>query len=155
MWIGITPSPDPGFVKKLHTFDPKLKCEFSRKLGKFCITQPNRLRSGKSIAAIVEGDTGAGYRQPDNRDIRILYEADFENKDHKRRIREGEDYIIDYQKEQERKNTETIRDITKDSKYQLQNELIKAYNLGKGMAPVRPVKVRPNGKVFKMSWDSK
>lgn len=147
-WIGIVPSPDPGFVKKLHTFDPTLKCQFSRKLGKFVITQPNRLHSGESVAAIVEGDTGAGYRQPDNRDIKALYEADFEIKDHKRRILEGEEAMLEHEKNQEERVAAEIRDITLDSKYQLRNTYVKAANEGKGMAPFRQVTVKPKGKVF-------
>jgi len=154
MWQGITPNPDSGFVKKLRTFDPKLKCQFSRKLECFVITQPNRLHSGESVAAIVEGDDGAGYRQPDNRDIQTLYEADFENKDHKKRILEGEEYMTNYREKEHKENIDEIRDIGKDSKYQLRNSLVKAYNMGKGMAPVRPIKVKPKGKVFNMSWDN-
>ena len=155
MWQGITPSPDSGFIKNLKKFDPKLKCQFSRKLGLFVITQSNRLHSGESVAGIIEGDDGAGYRQPDNRDIQALREADFEFKDHKKRILEGEEYMLKYRKDEEAKNRETIRDATKDDKYQSRNSLMKAYNMGKGMSPYRQVAPKPQGKVFKMSWDTK
>ena len=59
-----------------------------------------------------------------------------------------------YRADEEAENRESIRDMTKDDKYQSRNSLIKAYNLGKGMSPFRQVKPAPQGKVFKMSWDT-
>lgn len=121
MWKGITPEPDPGFVRKLKTFDPKLKCKFSRKLGKFVITQPTRLRSGEAVAAVVEGDTGGGYRQPDERDLGVLARADFERKSHKERIREGEEFVEKNREAEEKREHETFRDVAKDNYNQLRH----------------------------------
>jgi hypothetical protein len=116
MFQGITPEPDAGFVRKLKRFDPKLKCEFDRKCGKFIITQPNRLHSGRSIAAVVEGDFGGGYRQPDNRDIKMLARADFERKSHIARIREGEQY-----EKQDAHAYDEIKHATAENKRQLRH----------------------------------
>lgn len=121
MYKGIAPIPDAGFVRKLKRFDPKLDIEFDRNIGKFIITQPNRLHSGRSIAAVVEGDFGGGYRQPDNRDIQTLVRADFERKSHLQRIREGEQYAADVREKQDAHAYDEIRHATAENERQLKH----------------------------------
>ena len=139
MYRGITPTPDTGFVKKLKKFDPKLKLEFSRLLGKFVITQPRKLHSGRALAAVVEGNTGGGFRQPDNRDIDTLCRADFERTSARKRIIAGEDYMLNHKKAQEKELKDSIRDATKDDKFQLINAYRKVFNEGKQVRHVRHI----------------
>jgi len=119
MWQGITPIPDSGFMRKLKVFDPNLDCEFNRHVERFIITQPSRLGSGKLVAAVVENPGKDHYRQPDDRDLAHLAKGDFERKSHKRRIQEGEQYMLEYEEEQDKKVEEDIRNRTKDDKLQL------------------------------------
>jgi len=128
-WQGITPTPDPGFMRKLKTFDPALDCEFNREIEKFIITQPSRLKSGRLVAAIVENPGKDFYRQPDDRDLRVLAKADFERKDHKRRIKEGEDYILSEHEKSDKRAEEAILAQTKDNGRWLKRKLAHAAGL--------------------------
>lgn len=147
-WQGITPTPDPGFMKKLKTFDPNLDCEFNREVERFIITQPSRLRSGRLVAAIVENPGQEFYRQPDDRDLKNLAKFDFERKGHKQKIREGEERMLNHRKEQNQKAEEALREQTIDNKHWLQRKL--AYAAGAVGDRVNPAfrRVIPKSKGF-------
>ena len=97
----------------------------------------------------MEGDSGGGYRQPDNRDLQALVEADFHRKSVKRRILEGEEHMKRVREEETRKERSEIRDVTKDNRIQLANTYVRAVNLGKGRTGFRQITPKPKGKVFK------
>lgn len=149
-WQGITPEPDPGFLRKLKTFDPNLDCEFNREVERFIITQPSRLRSGKLVAAIIENPGTDHYRQPDDRDLKVLAKADFERKSHKDRIREGEEHMLDAPKRSEQTAKEAIRDATRDDRRQLEHAYARHFGFRTdGHNPAfRRVVHKPKGKVF-------
>ena len=150
MYQGITPTPDSNFVKKLHRYDSTLKCNFDRELSKFVITQPSMLNSGRKVALVVKDwEHEGGWRQPDERDIARIAMADFHRKSIRRRIQEGEDYMLNYRDKQDRKAAEELRDMTKDEKLPLVNAYRESFNLGKKIRPHRPIKPKVKGKVFK------
>lgn len=145
MFVGLTPSPDSGFVRQLHAFDKDLDVEFDRKLERFVITQP-RFTGGRVLALVVESDDV--YRQPDNRELRILRRADFYRRNVMHRILEGEAYMRDARDKQDADAADDIRHLTRDSKRQLSNAYVKAFNLGKGVTGFRPITPKPRGQVF-------
>jgi len=149
MWTGMTPTPNPGFVKRLKEFDSKLDCVFSRKFGKFVIRQPSRV-SGMVPAIIVDGGPGDGYRQPHVGDIKELYTGDFTRKSAKERILEGEEYMKDYREKEQAHVDDEIRNMTKDDKIQLmrahRQHILKD---GKANSEFRRVTPKSKGQVFK------
>lgn len=149
-WQGITPTPDPGFMRKLKTFDPNLDCEFNREIERFIITQPSRLRSGKLVAAVVDNPGRPEYRQPDDRDLRVLARADFERKSHTDRIREGEQMMLEKPLQDEKRAENEIRDVTKDNKLQLQHAYAKFFGMraDEHNPAFRRITHKPKGKVF-------
>ncbi|KKN52254.1 hypothetical protein LCGC14_0614740 [marine sediment metagenome] len=150
VWNGLTPAPDTGFVRKLRDFDPTLRVQFSRQLGKFIITQPSNL-SGRTLAAVVEGEdcNNSGFRQPDMRDVRVLHEADFQRKAADQRILEGEEYMLGFQDDFDDKVAQELRECTVDDKIQLVNTYNRASNSGKGVTAYRQVTPKAKGKVYK------
>lgn len=151
MWHGITPSPDPGFVRKLRDYDPKLRAEFRREYGKFAITQPAAVGPNTIIFLVEGGENGRHFRQPDARDLAILHHADMARSGNspKDRMYEGEAAIADIHRKQEAKVRSDLRDATKDGKYQLMRTFQEAANTGKGTRPFRQITHKPKGKVFK------
>jgi len=137
MYAGLTPAPDSSFVRQLRLFDKDLKVEFDRKLELFVITQ-SRYTGGRVLALVIASDTDT-YRQPDARDIRILYMADFYRRNVKQRILEGEEYMRKVREDQDISAEDDIRHLTRDSKRQLANAYTKAFNLGKGVTGFRQV----------------
>ena len=148
MYEGIPPVPDRGFMRKLKEYNKDLDCEFSRKHGKFVITHKGEI-SGRYEVAIVEGDEGGGFRYPDNRDIRTLYEADRYHKSRRQREREAAKYMREWREKEDKHEEDEIRARTRDSRRQLMRTYTKAFNLGKCESTFRKVNPLPKGKVTK------
>lgn len=149
MWTGILPTPDPGFMRKLKTFDPNLDCEFNRECECFIITQPSRLGSGRLVAGVIANPEGIpGYRQPDDRDIAALARADFERKDHKTRIREGEEKMLEAPKKNEAFAEDEIKHATRENKNRLRR--MAAQIRGDGGDAVNPAyrRITPKSKGY-------
>ena len=145
MYQGIVPSPDSGFKQKLKTFDPTLTVEFDRNVGKFVIKQPRRLRGGQAVALVIENNDDRPWRQPDERDLVMLRAGDFEHRNHKDRIREGENRILDHQAKQEKEVTDTFREASRDDKIQIKNAYRRALNDGKVGGMFRRVTPKSKG----------
>ncbi|MEE9365990.1 MAG: hypothetical protein V3W44_04805, partial [Dehalococcoidales bacterium] len=141
MYHGLTPTPDPGFARKLREFDPKLRLEFSREHEKFIITQPTRLRSGRVPLILIGKYADGTYRQPDDRDLEILHGADMHRsgQEVKDRIRIGEEYMLQSQEDQFVKARAEIRDRAKDDKTYLMQQYNQAFNNSKANAAYRRV----------------
>ncbi len=144
MYEGITPSVDPGFVKKLKEFDPTLRVIFDRDLERFVIQQPRKM-GGWAIACVVRSAEDHQFALPDDRHISILYEADFQRRSVDKRIREGEDYMLDHPVQQDINDRQEIHERTVDDKIQLMNALRKQYNLGKGVTGFRQILPKSRG----------
>lgn len=144
MYTGLTPSPDPGFIRKLRKFDPNLRLEFDRQQGKFVITQPTRLNSGRVPLLIIGKYRDGSYRQPDERDLDFLLRADLHRKGQevKDRIQEGEDYMISHQEKQFVDAREEIRLRAIDDKRWLMSQYNKAFNNSKANATFRRITPR-------------
>jgi len=151
MWTGITPIPNSTFMRKLKRFDPNLDCEFNREVELFIITQPSRLGSGRLVAGVVANPGKDYYRQPDDRDIHALAKADFERKDHKRRILEGEEYMAESKEKEDKFAEDEIMHASRENKIQLKHmaDNIVGRSVDTVNAAFRRVPVKSKGYVVK------
>jgi hypothetical protein len=150
MWQGVTPSPDPTFMRKLKEYDRRLDCHFDRKLERFVITQRGKV-SGRVPFLVVDDPNLPHYRQPDTRELAEIHMADMWNKIQrgwKEAVQEGEDYILGYEEKQDKKTKEEIHEVTKDNKHWLRKKYQQWFNQSKGTRPFRQVTPKPKGKVF-------
>jgi len=149
MYEGLTPSPDSTFVRKLREFDPKLEVRFSRRHGRFIITQPRVTKPERPAEVWMINEEDGGFRQPDSRDLKILFGGDLHRVSVEERIKKGEAYMSGYDEKQKKDVKDEIRNRTKDGKIQLKQMYYKMGNLGKAPAPFRKIVKKPKGKVFK------
>jgi len=149
MFEGLMPVPDSTFVRKLKQFDPKLECRFSRRHGRFIVTQPRVTKPERPAEVwMINGDSGE-FRQPDSRDLKILFGGDLHRISVEERERKAIAYMKGYKKKQKKNVKDEIRNRTKDGVIQLKKMYYKTGNLGKAPAPFRKIERKPKGKVFK------
>jgi hypothetical protein len=148
MYQGITPTPDPGFVRKLKEYSKDLRIVFSRKYSRFIIQQKGKI-SGWVDAFMIKGpdNTGCGYRQPDERDLELLFHADRHRKgqEYKDVIRDGEQAMKDSAQKSMDEAADTLRQATIEDKRQLMNTYNKAVNQSKGVTGFRQVPIKKKG----------
>lgn len=148
MYKGVTPAPERRFVKDLKAYDDKLFVEFDRRFERFVIRRKTTLKPYPDIW-VVQGEQGE-FRQPDQRDMVVLWMADlWKNGGVRKRIEDGEEKILAAREKEEADIAQNFRDATKDNKYQLRNAYRKASNDGKVAPHTRRVDPKPKGKVFK------
>lgn len=143
----MTPSPDPGFVRKLKEYSKGLKIVFSREHGLFKIMQKARI-SGWIDAFLIEPYVDGGhYRQPNDEDIKLLAQADRWRKgqEYKDALKKGEDYTRDAQQASMDEAEDTLKQATLEDKNQLINTYAKAFNTGKGVTGYRQTKPKQRG----------
>lgn len=145
MYKGVVPAPDAVFMKRLKSMDKKLDCLFFREHEHFVITY-DRATGDKAPIFMVKNDFG-GFRQPDERDIKTLWDADCSraglNMNH--RLSKMAYASELYAREKRRKATEMIRERTVDDKRQLVNAFGKATNAGKYNSTFRRITPKPKG----------
>ena len=148
MYKGIPPSPDPRFMRKLKEYDKKLYFEFDRALSRFVIRREIIGREDPKIW-VVETEDGR-FRQPDERDIAVMYMADlWRHGGVKQRVMLGEQKLLEHERIQEQKAKQELREATLDNKYQLRNTYRKAANDGKALPPFRQILPKSKGKTYK------
>lgn len=144
MYQGVTPVPDRQFLKDLKLFDDKLDVEFNREYERFVVIR-KRAYGDPFVVWVVDSEHGQ-FRQPDQRDINALFYADLWRHGGVRgRIQRGEKYMADYAEKEDRDAAQDLRDITKDSKYQLRNTFRKATNEGGKSSEFARINVKPKG----------
>jgi hypothetical protein len=144
MFHGITPTPNSGFVRKLKQLYPELEVEFSREHERFIITQPSRLRSGRVLLMIIGGyKIDNSFRQPDERDLKVLWKADMWRIGYKKQMMDGERAMLEAREKEEAKAEEEIRERTKDDKIQLSDGYRRAFNIAKANATFRRIENKP------------
>lgn len=147
-WIGLTPTPDPAFVRKLREFDPALSVEFDRYTGKFVVYQQGKI-SGKAVALVISGgENEAGFRQPDERDLMRLKRADLTRDVVRRRFLDTEEGMRAYTRDSLQDARQELREASRDNKYQIKRAYRAMTNDGKAPSPFRHVAHKPKGKVF-------
>ncbi len=145
MWTGLTPTPDPGFVRKLHEYDPSLGIEFNRELERFVVTQVGKI-SGRVVMLVVDDPQLPHYRQPDERELAQIWLADkYRSWRHgyKEAMIEGEQKMIDQRKKFMRDAEDDIKALGRENKTQISNAYRKALNNGKTESQFRRVQPKP------------
>jgi len=144
MFEGIPPTPDPGFVKRLHDFDPKLEVQFFRQWGRFVIVKPRAYGPAWQILPI-EGEDGQ-FRQPDERDIRLLFYGDlWRHGGVKERVRAGEDHALGQQAKDDKRAETELHEASMDDKRQIRKAYRQALNDGKANSEFERVDIKSKG----------
>jgi hypothetical protein len=144
MYQGVTPAPDSTFVKDLRAFDPLLRVRFERRMERFVITK--RRAFGDDFNVLVVQTDDGGFRQPDRRDIQMLYEGDlWRHGGVNARIRRGEEHMKEFQEKQDREIEQESLARTRDSKIQLSNAYRKTFNDGSKAPELRRIELNRKG----------
>lgn len=148
--------PNSSFMKDLKLLDSRLDCYLNHELCKkrddiydpvFVITMPRPV-GGPVIVHMVHNN--GHFRQPDNRDLEILHGGDSWAFGGPSKYVEFRAKLMEKAREdQERRTRETLRDLTKDYKYQLMNTFSKAAGSGKGQRHVQRIIPKPKGITIK------
>ncbi len=145
MYIGVTPSPDPAFVKELKRYDRYLYVEFDRELERFVIRRETAIKPHPKLW-IVRDSISGGFRQPDKRDLDVLVAGDlWRGGGVKARILQGERAMEDARRKQERHVREELDHATRDNKLQLAGAYHRAFNLGKWGGAFRRIEPKTRG----------
>jgi hypothetical protein len=107
--------PDPIFMKRIGRMDRRLGCEFNGT--HFTITFTTE-RYGKVNIWTVVGERGE-FRQPDQREITMLQEADLERLGPEQRWSLTMAYMEKFQEKKREEARDNIRHLTLDNRVQL------------------------------------
>ena len=136
-------SPDRTFVKRLKQLDPRLGCKFRTDLRKFAITFDRVV--GPPAEVLIVNNNG-GFRQPDERELKVLNDGDLQKTDIRTRLDRADNYMRDYRKKQEKEISDRIDLATKDDRIQLKNAYRKSFNTGGKPSEFRRIIHKPKGK---------
>ena len=141
MYTGVAPVPDWAFVKELKQFDSKLDIVFDRMAERFIIRRDRGW--GKPWGVLVIETMDGNFRQPDQRDIKKLWEGDlWKHGGVKEHIRRGEEKMLNHKEKQTKDAEDELRAVTRDNKIQLSNTFRKASNQGSKAPEFRRVEVK-------------
>jgi hypothetical protein len=141
MYYGVPPVPDWVFVRDLREFDPHLRIRFERRFEKFVISKRRAFGDDFNVL-VVQMDNGA-FRQPDQRDIKKLYEGDlWRHGGVKERIRRGEEKMQEAEVKSAANAEDELKANTRENKIQLSNTYRKAFNEGSKAAEIRRIDVQ-------------
>lgn len=138
--------PERGFLKNLKNLDRRLDCIFRPEHEHFIITY-NRGYGEPVNLHCVKADDG-GFRQPDMRDLKVIYDGDMTNKKADVVLAERAYELMSIRDKDREKAKSNIRNMTLDDRIQLMNAFGKAHGLGKNKAAYRPISYKPKGQVF-------
>jgi hypothetical protein len=138
--------PERGFMRSLKSLDKRLDCVFRPSCERFVITY-NR-GYGEPVNLLLVKDDSGGFRQPDNRDLKIIYDGDMANKKPEIELSRRAYEIQRSADRQEQKTRELIRERTKDDKIQLMDVFQRRTGIGKKKAAFRPIAYKPKGIVY-------
>ena len=139
-------TPERGFVKNLKALDKRLDCVFRPEHEHFVIRYDRGYGEPVNLHC-VKADDG-GFRQPDMRDLKIIYDGDMTNKKPEVELARRAYELFSMRDRDKEKAHDNIRHMTKLDKIQLMNAFQKAHGLGKNKAAFRPIAHKPKGQVF-------
>lgn len=141
MYQGVTPVPDSTFVKDLKQFDSRLDVTFDRVAERFIIRRDRGW--GKPWGVLLVETEDGRFRQPDQRDIKHLWDGDlWRHGGVEARIRRGDVRRDEYEDKLTKDADDELRAITKENKIQLSNTFRKATNQGSKTPEFRRVEVK-------------
>ncbi len=139
-----SPTVERGFMKNLKNLDRRLGVKFNG--DNFVITYDRGYGEPVNLHTVKRDD--GGFRQPDNRDLKVIYDGDMSNKRPEVELQKRAYELLSVREESKKKSKEMFRDMTKDDRIQLMNAFQKAHGVGKNKAAFRPVTYKPKGQVF-------
>ena len=139
-----SPTVERGFMKNLKNLDRRLGVKFNG--DNFVITYDRGYGEPVNLHMVKRDD--GGFRQPDMRDMKVIYDGDMTNKKPELELAKRAYELLSVREESKRKSKEAFRDMTKDDRIQLMNAFQKAHGVGKNKAAFRPIKHKPKGQVF-------
>jgi hypothetical protein len=129
------------FVRDLREFDPQLRIRFERRFEKFVITKRRAFGDDWNVL-VVQTDNG-DFRQPDQRDIKKLYDGDlWRHGGVKERIRSGEEKMLAAQPKDIANAEDELKARTRENKIQLSNAYRKTFNDGSKSPEIRRIDVQ-------------
>jgi hypothetical protein len=150
IYQGVTPTPDRVFMGDLKRMDKKLDCIFFRTHSHFVITY-DRATGDKAPLFMVKNNINGGFRQPDQRDLKTLWDGDCakpgENMTHK--LNKWAYTSECYKRKKHEKAKQAIAEATMDDRRQIVPAMARAHNIGgKNNSIFRRITHKPKGKVF-------
>lgn len=134
------PSVDRSFVKDLKSLDKRLSTKFNGQNFIVCYDRGH----GEPVNVLRIQGEGGTFRQPDKRDLIVIKGGDLaEGPKMELRLKEAAYRAELQQREVKRKRYGEIRDMTKDSRRQLEKAYIQATNQSKGNATFRRIDHKP------------
>ena len=126
-----------AFLKDLKLLDNRLDCEYDIEVERFVITYERA--TGGPVPVLIVGMNEGYFRQPDKRDIEMLWRGDNARISPKERILRTAKYMEDYRETRRRYMADEIRAMTKDGVNQLKPKLDRLRGSGKGNATFRRI----------------
>jgi len=137
-------TPDRTFVKDLKLLDKRLDCEYDPLMERFVITYDRAWRDPVPVLIV---DPDAGYpRQPDKREINMLWQGDNTRISPKERLLKSAKYMEDYRTKRRAYMADEVRGMTKDGVRQIKSKIDGISGSGKGNATFRRIKPKQRGK---------
>lgn len=134
--------PDWSFMRQLKTLDKRLGCRFNGT--HFVITCETKRFGEVNIWKVV--DEGGGFRQPDQRELDMLRQADIEKQSPNEKFNLITAYMEQYQEKKRNEAREEIRNRTIDDRRQLIKAFHPLLGIGKANSAFRRIDVRPKPK---------
>lgn len=138
--------PERGFMKNLKNLDRRLDCVFRPEHEHFVITYQRPYGEPVNLHCVKASD--GGFRQPDNRDLKVIYDGDMSNKRPEVELQKRAYELLSVREESQKKSKEMFRDMTKDDRHSLMNSFRKAHGIGKNAPKFRQITYKPKGQVF-------
>lgn len=138
--------PERGFMKNLKNLDRRLDCVFRPEHGHFVIRYDRGYGEPVNLHMVKRDD--GGFRQPDMRDLKVIYDGDMTNKKPEVEIAKRAYELLSVREQSMKQSKENIRLMTKDDRIQLMNAFQKAHGVGKNKAAFRPITHKPKGQVY-------
>lgn len=143
------PSVDRSFMRELKNLDPRLNCKWEPSHCHFVVTYDRAVGEPVNLHC-VETENG-GFRQPDKRDLEVLWQGDKARGDKPDiRLKKAAYASELMRRERQRKSRENMRDWTKDGKIQLMNGFNKATNQSKANSAFRRIDHKPSKNTVKV-----
>ncbi len=137
--------PNRHFMTQLQTLDPRLGCEFNRDTQVFNVTY--KRATGLPVPIVPVKTRDGKFRQPDQRELKVLYDGDMNRIDRREHLNKASKYCQEYREKAAKESSDMIREMTVDDKRQLGNAFGKIAG-GKHNSTFRRIEQKPKGKVF-------
>lgn len=138
--------PERGFLRNLKNLDRRLDCVFRPEHEHFVITYQRPYGEPVNLHCVKASD--GGFRQPDNRDLKVIYDGDMSNKNARLELERRAYELQRSNDKYDQKTRELIRERTKDDKIQLMDVFQRRTGIGKKKAAFRPIPYKPKGIVY-------